>query len=111
MPVVALLVGHRGIDRGIVQVNQFLAGVALIVLGHRVQDGQAGARAVALGDVAKALVDGRLIVDAGAALCLSGRRHAETAIGDRAVGSANMYTSGLQFCTGLLVKQKVRRKT
>jgi hypothetical protein len=40
--------------------SDFLARVALVVLGDRVDERQRRARAVALGDVAHALVDGGL---------------------------------------------------
>ncbi|MDT4864883.1 hypothetical protein FQZ97_996570 [compost metagenome] len=56
MPVAALAVGEVGIDRRIVQVEQFLAGIARVVLLDGVDDRERRTRAVALGDVARALV-------------------------------------------------------
>ena len=57
MPEVALAVGQVGVDRGVIQVNDFLSGIALVVLGHGVGQRQRDRRAVALHDVADALVD------------------------------------------------------
>ena len=56
VPVAALAVGQVGVDRGVVEVQQFLAGIAGVVLLDRVDDGQRRARAVALQHVAHALV-------------------------------------------------------
>ena len=57
MPEAALRVGEVRVHRGVVQVQDLLAGVALVVLVHRV-DQRAGDRgAVALRDEADALVD------------------------------------------------------
>ena len=60
VPEAALAVGHVRIDGGVVQEHHFLARIALVVLVDRVQQRQADARAVALRDVAVALVDHRL---------------------------------------------------
>jgi hypothetical protein len=60
VPVRAALVGERRVDRGVVEVDELLARVALVVLLHRIEDGRRRARAVALRDVADALVDGDL---------------------------------------------------
>jgi hypothetical protein len=57
VPEIALLVGQRRVHRSVVQVYQFFAGVALVVFLDRVGDGQSRAGAVALGDIAKALVN------------------------------------------------------
>ena len=92
MPVAALAVGEVGVDRGVVEVDDLLAGVALVVLVDGVDDGRRHRRAVALDDVAHALVDGRLqcvqrlggaqlVVDAGDlelhARRVAGRPHVE----------------------------------
>ena len=59
VPVVAFLVGQRRVHRGIVQKDNFFSRVALVMLGNRIGQCQSRARAIALGDVAVALVDGR----------------------------------------------------
>ncbi|MDT4849411.1 hypothetical protein FQZ97_835310 [compost metagenome] len=59
MPVAALAVGQVGIDGRVVEVHDFLARVAGVVLLERVHDGQRRAGAVALHHVARALVHGR----------------------------------------------------
>ena len=56
MPVAATLVGQRGVHGGVVEVHHLFAGIAGIVLGHRIRQRQCCTRAVALRDVAKALV-------------------------------------------------------
>ena len=65
VPEVALLVGQRGIDRRVVQVEDAVVRVALIVLEHRVRDGVGHARAVALEDEVDALADHLLELDQG----------------------------------------------
>ncbi len=56
VPVAALAVGEVRIDRGVVEVEHLLAGIARIVLFQRVDDGERGSGAVALHHVARALV-------------------------------------------------------
>ena len=63
MPEVALLVGQRRIDRGIVEEQHFLAGIALVVLQHRFGDRERDRAAVALDDVARAVVERLLQLD------------------------------------------------
>ena len=63
MPVAALVVGQRRIDRRIVEVEHFLAGVALIVFRHEVLNRSRERRAVALGDEADTRIDGLLKLD------------------------------------------------
>ena len=53
-------VGHRGVDGRVIEVHEFLAGIALVVLVDCIEDGPGRAGAVALHDVAEALVDGGL---------------------------------------------------
>ena len=76
VPVAALVVGQIGIDGRVVQVDDFLARVAFVVLGDRIGQRQRDGRTVALDDVAHALVDrglqrvqafgrAQLVVDAG----------------------------------------------
>ena len=60
MPVAALAVGQVRIHRRVIEVNHLFAGVAFIVLSHCVAQSQRDRRAIALNDVAHALVDGRL---------------------------------------------------
>ena len=57
VPVVALVVGEHRIDRGVVEVDDFLAGIALVVLGDELRNRPGHRRAVALGDDANARVD------------------------------------------------------
>ena len=57
VPEAALAVGKIRVDRRIVEEDDFLAGVAFIVLVHRIHQRQCDAGAVALGDEAIALVD------------------------------------------------------
>ena len=58
MPIAAFAVGQIRVDGRMVQVNDFLAGVALVVLVDCVQQGGGDARAVALAHIAYALVEG-----------------------------------------------------
>ena len=59
----ALVVGEDGVDRGVVEVEHFLAGVAFVVLGDEVTQRAGHGRAVALGEVTHAGVDGLLGLD------------------------------------------------
>ncbi len=63
MPVVALLVGEHRIDRGIVEVQYFLAGIALIVFRDEIRQRPGDRRAVTLGQDANAAIDGLLRLD------------------------------------------------
>ena len=63
MPVAAFVVGQHRIDRRVVEVQHFLAGIAVVVLGHEVLDRGRERRAVALGDEADAGVDRLLHLD------------------------------------------------
>ena len=63
MPEAALLVGQDRIDRGIVEIQDFLAGIAFVVLGDEVRQRAGHRRAVALRDVADAGVDRLLRLD------------------------------------------------
>ena len=56
----AFLVGQRRIDRCVVQINHFLARVALIVLGNCIGKRKCHGRSIALCDIPNSLVDGRL---------------------------------------------------
>ncbi|OMP13875.1 hypothetical protein COLO4_00759, partial [Corchorus olitorius] len=56
VPIVALAVGHVRVHRGVIQVDDFLARITLVVLGHGVFQRHADARAVALHDVMDALI-------------------------------------------------------
>ena len=56
----ALLVGQHRIDRGIVEIDHFLAGVALVVFGDPIGERGGNRGAVALGDDARARIDGLL---------------------------------------------------
>ena len=38
MPVIALVVGEHRIDRGVVEIEEFLAGVALVEFGDEIGD-------------------------------------------------------------------------
>ena len=58
VPVVALAVRQVRVHGGVVEVDDFLAGVAGVVLGHGIHQRQRHGRAVALDDVARTLVDG-----------------------------------------------------
>mmetsp|Transcript_57664 Transcript_57664/g.135770 ORF Transcript_57664/g.135770 Transcript_57664/m.135770 type:complete len:224 (+) Transcript_57664:1018-1689(+) len=60
VPVAALAVGQVGIDGRVVQVDDFLAGVALVVFADRVAQRQRDAGTIALHHVADALVGGGL---------------------------------------------------
>ncbi len=60
VPVAALLGGQRRVHGGVVDVEHGVLRVARVVPRHRVRNGRRRARAVALHDVAKALVDGGL---------------------------------------------------
>ena len=60
MPVGAFVVGQHGIDRGVVEIDDLLAGVAVIVFADPVGQGRGHRRAVSLGDDADALVGGLL---------------------------------------------------
>ncbi|MCY1170714.1 hypothetical protein D9M73_108010 [compost metagenome] len=57
MPVIALAVGQVGIDRRVIQVNNFLARIALVVLRQCVHDRQRRAGTVALNDITCTLVN------------------------------------------------------
>lgn len=57
MPVAALVVGQDRIDRGVVEEQHFLAGVAVVVFGDEVRDRRSERRAVALSDEADAGID------------------------------------------------------
>ena len=50
MPEAAFLVGQDRIDRGIVEVQHFLAGIALVVFGDEIRQRAGDRRAVALGE-------------------------------------------------------------
>ena len=50
MPEAALVVGQHRIDRGIVEVQDFLAGIALVVLGDEIRQRAGDRRTVALGE-------------------------------------------------------------
>ena len=63
MPEVALLVGERGVDGRVVQEHDLLARVALVILQHCVGDGERDRAAVALHDVARAVVERALQLD------------------------------------------------
>jgi hypothetical protein len=60
VPEAALAVGEVGVDRSLVEVDDLLAGIALVVLVDRVDERERDRRAVALDDVADALVGRRL---------------------------------------------------
>ena len=60
MPVTAFAVGEIRVHRRVVQENNFFARIALVVLVHRFKQGTCHRRAIALRDVAHALVDRRL---------------------------------------------------
>jgi hypothetical protein len=60
VPEAALAVGQIGVDRRLVQEDHFLARVALVVLVDRIDQRERDRRAVALDDVAHALVGRRL---------------------------------------------------
>ena len=57
VPVAALAVGQVRVHRRVVEVEHLFAGVAFVVLGHRIGQGQGDGGAIALDDVARALVD------------------------------------------------------
>ena len=63
MPEAALVVGQNRIDRGIVEIEDFLAGIAFIVFGDEVGQRAGDRRAVALGEVADAGIDRLLRLD------------------------------------------------
>ena len=63
MPEAALGVGQDRIDRGIVEIQHFLAGIALVVFGDEVGKRAGDRRAVALGEEADAGVDRLLRLD------------------------------------------------
>ena len=60
MPVRAFVVGQNRIDRGIIEIEDLLAGIAVVVLRHPVGQRCGDRRAIALGDEADALVGGLL---------------------------------------------------
>src|SRR5258706_437062 len=60
MPEIAFFVGQHRIDRRIVKIEHFLAGIALVELGDEIRDRCRHSGAVALGDNADAGVDGLL---------------------------------------------------
>ncbi len=57
MPEAAFTVGQIGVDRGVIQEHDFLAGVALIVLVDGIDQRQRDTGTVALHDIAIALID------------------------------------------------------
>jgi hypothetical protein len=59
------LAGQGRVDRGVVEEQHGLVRIALVPLVHGVDQRMRGARAVALGDKAEALVDGGLELDLG----------------------------------------------
>ena len=63
MPEIALLVGQRGIDGGVVEEQHFLAGIALVVLLHGFGDRERDRAAVALDDEPRAVVERLLELD------------------------------------------------
>src|SRR6266478_3543956 len=63
MPEAALRVGQNRIDGGIVEIQHFLAGIALVVFGNEVGQRACNRRTVALGEIADASVDGLLRLD------------------------------------------------
>ena len=63
MPEAALLVGQDRIDRGIVEIQHFLAGIAFVVFGDEVGQRAGNRRPVTLGNEADAGVDGLLRLD------------------------------------------------
>jgi hypothetical protein len=65
MPVAALVVGEDRIDRGVVEVEHFLAGVAVVVFLHEIAERGGDGRAVALRQEANALIDRLLRLDEG----------------------------------------------
>ena len=60
MPEAAFAVGHVRIDRGVVQVDDLLPGIALIVLIDRIEQRQSDAGTIALSDIPITLIDRRL---------------------------------------------------
>ena len=60
MPIGAFVVGQDGIDRGVIEIDNLLAGVAVIVFGHPIGQCRGHRGAVSLGDDADALVGGLL---------------------------------------------------
>ena len=65
MPVGALVVGHRRIDGAVVEVEDFVAGIALVELRHPVFQRDADGGTVALGDDVDAVVGGLLRLNQG----------------------------------------------
>ena len=63
MPIGTFGVGQNRIDRRIIEVEYFLAGIAVVVLGHPVRQRRRDRRAVALRDDADALIGGLLRLD------------------------------------------------
>ena len=60
MPIGAFVVGQNGIDRGVIEIEHLLAGIAIVVFGHPVGQSRADGRAIALRDETDALI-GRLL--------------------------------------------------
>ena len=63
MPVAALVVGEGRIDRGIVEVQDFLARIAIIVFGDEIRQRAGDRRTIALSEVANAGIDRFLRLD------------------------------------------------
>jgi hypothetical protein len=63
MPEAALLVGEDRIDRGVVKVEHFLAGIAFVVFGDEIRQCACDRGAVTLSHIAHAGIDGLLRLD------------------------------------------------
>ena len=57
VPVVALFVGKRRVNRCVVQIDDFFAGIAFVVFLYRISQSQSHTGAIALRNVAKTLID------------------------------------------------------
>ena len=58
LPETAFGIGHGRVYRAVIQIDELLAGIALVVFGHGVFKRQADRRTVALDDITDALVGG-----------------------------------------------------
>src|ERR1700728_2590764 len=63
MPEAAFIIGQARVDRGIVKIQDFLARIAIVEFGDEVRQRSGNRRAIALGDIAYAGVDGLLRLD------------------------------------------------
>src|SRR6185295_2608399 len=60
VPELAFRIGHFGIEAAVVEKQDRLPGIAAVMLGNAVAQGEPDVRANALGNIANALADGRL---------------------------------------------------